>query len=130
MNNVKFRALRAITISTAIALGLGAAAATAGTSATEYTADGVLSYTVRFPDLDLSKADGAAALYHRLGHAARIVCAPLESSDRLNAAPYRACLAQAVAGAVAGIDRPLLWQYHAARTKSGNANPVQLAKVN
>jgi UrcA family protein len=127
MNNVKFRNLRTLAIGITLAAGIGAAAS-AGTPDTQYVTDGIVSYVVRFPDLDLSKADGAAVLYHRLGHAARIVCTPLESSERLNSAPYRECLAQAVAQAVASINRPMLSQYHAARVKGGNGS-VQLAKA-
>jgi UrcA family protein len=130
MNNAKFRTIRAITISTAVALGIGAAGAYAGTD-TEFETDGVISYVVRFPDLDVSKTDGAAALYHRLGHAARVVCTPLQSSNRVNSSRYRDCLVQAVDNAVAGINRPLLRQYHQSRTNKGdNASLVQVAKAN
>jgi UrcA family protein len=130
MNNIKIRTIRAITISTAVALGIGAAGASAGTTDTVFETDGAINYVVRFPDLDLSKTEGVAALYHRLDHAARVVCAPLRrDSDQVNPPQYRACLAQAVDSAVAGINRPLLWQYHAAHTKGGIASSVQLAKA-
>jgi UrcA family protein len=131
MNNAKIRTIRAITISAAAALGLGAAGAIAGTPATEFVADGVISYVVRFPDLDLSKTDGAAVLYRRLDQAARVVCEPLQNSDRVHESRYRACLVQAVDNAVAGIDRPLLWQYHQARTNKGDKAPLaQVANAN
>jgi hypothetical protein len=34
-------------------------------------------YVVRFADLDVSKIEGASALYTRLSHAAGVVCEPL-----------------------------------------------------
>ena len=129
MNNTKIHAIRVLAISAAVTLGFATAGASAGLAATEFVTDGVSHYVVRFPDLDLSKIEGAAALYGRLSHAARVVCAPLQSPDLEGKAKYRACLQQAVANAVAGINRPLVWQYHESRTKSDKASPVQLAKA-
>jgi len=130
MNNTKIRTIRAITISTAVALGFGTGAASAGPSATQFVSDGANSYVVRFPDLDLSKIDGAAALYGRLSRAAHVVCEPLQSRDLAIAARYRACLVQAVANAVAQVDRPMLSQYYESRTKGDKASFVQLAQAN
>ncbi len=129
MNSTKIHAIRGVAISAAVILGSGSAAAFAGTADTEFETEGVSHYVVRFPDLDLSKIEGAAVLYGRLSHAARVVCAPLQSPDLEGKAKYRACLQQAVANAVAGINRPLVRQYHESRTKSDKASPVQLAKA-
>jgi UrcA family protein len=66
MNNTR---IRKITISAAMVLGFSAAAAFADTSSSQFVSYGVSKYTVRFPDLDLSKVDGAAVLYSRLRRA-------------------------------------------------------------
>ena len=87
------------------------------------------TYVVRFQDLDLSKIDGATALYARLRHAARVVCDPLESREMGLAEKYRACMNKAIADAVASVNRPLVSQYHQSRTK-GDRTFVQLAKAN
>jgi UrcA family protein len=67
---------------------------------------------VRFADLDLARAEGVAALYTRLSGAAREVCAPLESRELERARRFRACVADALATAVAEVDRPLLSSYY------------------
>jgi UrcA family protein len=129
MTNTKTHAIQAITLSAATALGFYAAGASAGTQNVQFVSDGVNKYIVRFPDLDLSKMDGAAALYVRLQHAAGIACNSLQSRDIGIAAKYRACMQHAVADAVASVNRPLLSQYHESRTNGGKAGPVQLAQA-
>ena len=67
---------------------------------------GVVSKTVKFKDLDISKAEGAQALYDRISAAAREVC---------RAQPYnfvRDCRARAVDDAVLGVGSPLLTSIH------------------
>ncbi len=131
MNKSMTFAVRAMTISAVVALGFGASAASAATfSNLQPVSDGAKQYVVRFPDLDLSKAAGAAALYARLRHAARVVCDPMDSREMGIAAIYRACMDQAVANAVAGVNSPLLSQYHQLHTKGDGAGLVQLAKAN
>ena len=127
MNNTK---LRAITISAAIVLGFSAAAASAGTSNSRFVSDGVNQYIVRFTDLDLSKADGAAVLYSRLRQAAAIVCSPLQSKRLGMATQYQVCVDHAIAGAVASVDRPMLSQYHSSHTKGDQTAVAQLARAN
>lgn len=76
--------------------------------------------TVNYADLDISRPAGAQALYNRIKHAARSVCAPLESQQLRRMALWRECYEQAVANAVATIDRPALTALHqAARTPTG-----------
>jgi UrcA family protein len=127
MNNTK---IRAITISAAIVLGFSAAAASASTASNQFVSDGVNKYIVRFADLDLSKIDGAARLYSRLRHAAAIVCSPLDSRNLVMAAQYQVCVDQAIAGAVASVDRPMLSQYHESQSKGGKSAVTQLARAN
>ena len=129
MTTTKTHIIRAITLSAATAIGFYATGASAGTQNPQFVSDGVNKYIVRFPDLDLSKMDGAAALYVRLQHAADIVCNSLQSRDIGIDAKYRTCTQHAVADAVASVNRPLLSQYHESRTKGGSASPVQLAQA-
>jgi UrcA family protein len=130
MNSTKTRAIRAITISTAIVLGFSASIASANTSSSQSVNYGVKQYTVRFADLDLSKLDGAAALYRRLNQAAAIVCSPLESRSLEMAAPYRVCVDHAIAGAVTSVGSPMLSQYYGSQTKGTKTVTIQLAKAN
>jgi UrcA family protein len=68
--------------------------------------DGVATKTVKFKDLDISKAEGALALYGRIAAAARTVCRP---------EPYthvRSCRARAVDDAVHGVGSTLLMSIH------------------
>jgi UrcA family protein len=130
MKNTNIQAIRAVAICTAVALGFSAAGASAATSKIQFVSDGVNKYVVQFSDLDLSKIDGAAALYNRVSYAAAIVCNSLRSRDVGIAAKYRDCVARAIAGAVASVDRPLVSQYHESRTKGVKAAYVQLVKAN
>jgi UrcA family protein len=127
MNTTK---IRAITISAAIVLGFSAAAASASTSDSQFVSDGVNKYIVRFPDLDLSKIDGATVLYRRLRQAAAIVCSPLQSQRLGMVAQYQICVDHAIAGAVASVNRPMLSQYHESQTKGGKTAVAQLARAN
>jgi UrcA family protein len=130
MNSTNTRAIRAITISTAIVLGFSAAIASANTSNSQ-SVNGVKQYTVRFADLDLSKLDGAAVLYSRLNQAAGVVCRPLESRNLgMAATQYRACVSHAIAGAVSSVSSPMLSQYHESQTKGWKSAVTQLARVN
>jgi UrcA family protein len=127
MNSIK---TRAITISAAIVLGFSAAAASAGTSNSQSVSDGVNTYIVRFPDLDLSKADGVTVLYRRLRQAAANVCRPLQSRDLAMATKYGQCVDHAIAGAVTSVGSPMLSQYHASQTKGDKIAVAQVARAN
>jgi UrcA family protein len=130
MKKTNTLAIRAMTISAAAALGFGALNAAAAGSNDQAVGDGMKQYVVRFPDLDLSNMAGVSALYARLRHAARIVCDPLESRELGIAAKYRGCMDQAVGNAVAGVNRPLLSEYHQLHIKGERVGLVQLAKAN
>jgi UrcA family protein len=129
MNNTNTRAIRAITISTAIVLGFSAAIASANTSNSQSVSYGVTQYTVRFADLDLSKLDGAAVLYRRLNQAAAIVCRPMENKGLSMARQHRECVDHAIAGAVASVGRPMLSQYFESHAKGEKSVVAQLAKA-
>jgi UrcA family protein len=71
--------------------------------------DDTRSVRVRFADLDLNSPAGAERLYRRLSIAARDVCGDeSEIIDLRQIADIHACRNEALEGAVAGVDRPLL----------------------
>jgi UrcA family protein len=88
--------------------------------------DAPKSQTVQFADLDLSKPEGAAALFGRIKGAARAVCSA-HSKGRLPADKqrYAACVEFAVSNAVTRIDEPVLTDYVASR--SGQKNSAKIA---
>jgi UrcA family protein len=127
MNTIITNTARALTICIAATLGFSAADASAGTLSNDTSVTGARKEVVRFPDLDLSRIEGAAKLYGRIAHAARDVCDPLET--QWHPTEYRTCVDTAIADAVATVNRPLLSQYHQLRTKGDKAGLVQLAKA-
>jgi len=80
---------------------------------------------VQFADLDLTRVEGAAALYRRLHSAAQSVCAPL-ANDLARLDRYKACIADAVSVAVAEVDKPALTMYY--RTQINGSSPT-LARI-
>ena len=130
MNTTMATAARAMTLCIAAALGFNAADAFAGGLSNDESVSGPLpKYVVRFQDLDLSRIEGATALYARLRYAARMVCEPIQSQQLGLVEKYRACVDKAIADAVASINRPLLSQYLQLRTRGDRAGLAQLAKA-
>jgi UrcA family protein len=86
---------------------------------------------VKFGDLDATRPAGKEELYQRLTRAARSVCRsldPSESRANLQFMPlYKACIDQAVSGAVAQINRPEFTDYVASRTQKPDHVGIQLA---
>jgi UrcA family protein len=71
------------------------------------------SLTVRYQDLNLGRPADVAKLYHRLELAADNLCGPrLLTGSHLTAEQYQRCFEDAVAQAVARVDRPALNAYH------------------
>ncbi len=132
MNQTLALAARAATICIAASLGCFTANASTAPFADGRTADGdPLKYYVRYADLNLSNMEGVTALYARLRHAAQEVCGPdVDNRELVRVQKYGACLDQAVAQAVAKIDRPLLSQYHQSHAKGDRVRQVQLARTN
>jgi UrcA family protein len=83
---------------------------------------------VKFGDLDATRPAGKEELYRRLTRAARSVCRSLDPSEsgakKFQLTPlYKACIDQAVSGAVAQINRPDFTNYVAAQLpKVANAH--------
>ena len=103
--------LTRILISAVVALlicGAEGALLAAGASAAE-----VQSLTVHYADVDLTRPAGVARLYQRISAAAEQVCAPrLLTGSHLPQPSYLRCFNDAVAQAVARVDRPALSVYH------------------
>jgi UrcA family protein len=127
MNTTITNTARALTICIAATLGFSAADVSAGSLSNDTSVTGVARAVVRFPDLDLSRIEGVTKLYGRIAHAARDVCDPLWTQWRIP--EYRTCVDQAIANAVATVNRPLLTQYHQLRTKGDKAALVRLANA-
>jgi UrcA family protein len=70
---------------------------------------------VHFADLDLSRSQGAAVLYHRLRAAAETVCAPLDARDLERHMRFKECVQSALSASVAEVDRPALTEYYRVR---------------
>ena len=80
--------------------------------------------TVHFGDLNIDQKAGAAALYRRIRHAAERVCGEPQLPGSHIVSPYwRKCVAQAVDGAVAAVDRPVLTAYHRVHTTPSDRGP-------
>ena len=71
---------------------------------------------VRYSDLDLNNARGAAALYQRIRSAAHDVCHGLEGRSLEFQEGYAACVRQAIANALTDVDRTSVTAYAALRT--------------
>jgi UrcA family protein len=83
------------------------------------------SRVVQFADLDLSRAEGAAVLYHRLQNAAETVCAPLDDTEPVRHMEFRECVQKAISVAVAKVNRPALSAYYRA-LMSGHCPTIQV----
>jgi UrcA family protein len=72
--------------------------------------------TVRYADLDLNTQAGVKHLYQRIQIAAIEVCRSTEPlGSLLSSAAHRACLHNAVVGAVRSVDSAALTQYYSER---------------
>lgn len=81
---------------------------------------------IHYADLDLTQFAGLSVLYSRLQHAARQVCAPLNSKVPELAAAYKACAADAMSRAVTQVDQPSLSAYYRVKGRGRNAIPSQV----
>jgi UrcA family protein len=87
----------------------------------------LVSYPVRYSDLDVSKMKGAKTLYLRIRYAAETLC---ESAATWGKKQGEACTQKAVNDAVGRVDAPLLTRYSQLHSKGDKAGLVQLAKTN
>ena len=81
---------------------------------------------VKFRDLDLSKPEGAAALYQRIERSAHLVCKDSSSPyDASRVETFERCKQAAIQDAVASINQPQLTALHRAKTEK----PVQVGSA-
>jgi UrcA family protein len=126
MNKTTTIAVRAMTTGLAAVIGCSAAQAS-NVSKDPSATNERYQNVVRYADVDLSRIDGAITVYGRIRQAANAVCESLDSRVLGLAEKHRACVNQAIADAVASVDRPLLSQYHQLRTTGDKGALVQLA---
>jgi UrcA family protein len=100
----------------------GLAAFAVCTSLIAYSASAepkVKTQAVSYADLDLSKPAGAQTLYKRIKAAARHVCGPVDRYTYVTPSQtFRQCFDQAIADAVAQVDRPSLTALHREETRT------------
>lgn len=94
----------------------------------------VKSETVRYDDLRLISAVGAAVLYGRLHHAAERACGSLDGKTPQLSSRYRACVDDAMSKAVADVNEPVLTKYYESKRNSptptvGKPSPTAVAQA-
>jgi UrcA family protein len=117
-----FRSIRPRSLIAAAALSALISSFGAVCNAAEST--GVPTTIVKFADLDISTPQGAAALYNRIRVASEGVCSPLDRGDLAASLRWKACVKQAIAGAVTKVNRPVLSAVFA--TKYGELQPAKI----
>jgi UrcA family protein len=85
----------------------------------------VLQEVVKFGDLNVSNAQGAATLYARIHRAAANVCRSFDNRDFESRRQIDACMHKAITEAVNKVDQPSLYAVYNA--KNGTSKPVILA---
>ena len=87
------------------------AALTCSIAAVSFAADSFddLQVKVKFADLDISSASGAAVLYMRIQGAAEIVCRPFKNPDLYFRRLFFACVRKAMSKAVDEVNQPVLY---------------------
>jgi UrcA family protein len=113
---------------------LSALALVASSFAMADTVVNVKSETVRYDDLRLISAVGAAVLYSRLRHAAERACTSLDGKTPQLSSRYRACVDDAVSKAVADVNEPVLTKYYETKRNSptptvGKPSPTAVAQA-
>jgi UrcA family protein len=83
------------------------------------------STTVHYADLNLNKTVGVAALYRRITAAASRVCGQRTLTGSNYPLPeYTSCYHEAIATAVARVDRPQLTGYYHAQTTRSRSQTI------
>ena len=87
------------------------------------------SLTVHYADLNLDRPTDVATLYRRIAFAAQDICGPrLLTGSHLPEPGYQVCFNDAVAGAVARVDRPALSAYHQQRLELAPQRAARIAQ--
>jgi len=112
--------IAAVTLATALsfvpALASEASVTVTASAPTPSGSYHVLAVAVAYGDLDVTKADGAAALLDRIARASRLVCGERagHTMDPALTKKFDACRARATRYAVMAVDTPQLTQIAAA----------------
>jgi UrcA family protein len=80
--------------------------------------------TVKYADLNVDSAKGAAVLYARIRHAAKNVCLQSEGGGLDVYGQREACMNKAIFGAVTKVNAPALYAVY--RVKTGKEAPTRL----
>jgi UrcA family protein len=80
-----------------------------------------LQVKVKYGDLDISSASGAATLYKRIQSAAETVCHPLKNPDLYPRKLFYVCMRKAISNAIIEANEPALLTI--ANTKAGIVTP-------
>jgi UrcA family protein len=87
------------------------------------------SLSVRYVDLNLDRPADVVTLYRRIANAAQDVCGPRElTGSHLPEPGYQLCFNDAVADAVARVDRPALSAYHQQRLELAPQRAARIAQ--
>ena len=78
--------------------------------------------TVKYTDLTVSSAQGAASLYNRIRIASEEVCSPLDHGDLASKMHMKACVHKSIADAVGQVNQPALTAVYNAR--NGGSLPL------
>ena len=113
------RRLAAATLCGAISSGL--TALPAGAAGLEPP----LSVTVKYGDLDVSRPQGATALYGRIRAAAEKVCSPVEAGGVAAKMRFNGCIDKAISDAVTKVHQPELSAFDNAKRRT--PQPIRLA---
>jgi UrcA family protein len=122
--NVK--GLRDLVVAAVCAAAATGVALTAAAAAAGGGGDGP-AVTVRFGDLDLSRPEGATALYRRIHFAAEQVCWLYDGWDLGPRFRKRSCMQRAIAEAVKKVNRPELYAVYNARNPTPPTNATATA---
>lgn len=111
--------------------GVAALASGAFSAANADTSSAPRSETVRFADLDINHAQGAAVLYRRLKHAAEYVCRDMDPGRELGRARvYADCIQDALGHALAQIDSGAVAAYAASHEPATERGVIRIARRN
>jgi UrcA family protein len=80
--------------------------------------------TVKYGDLNVDSAKGAAVLYARIRHAAKNVCLQFDGGGLDVYGQRAACINKAIFGAVTKVNAPALYAVY--RAKTGKEAPTRL----
>jgi UrcA family protein len=96
------------------------AALTCSLAAVSFASDrfDVLQVKVKYGDLDVSSASGAAALYKRIQGAAETVCQQLKTPDLYYRKLFYVCMKTAMRNAIRGVNQPVLFGIANAKTET------------